>query len=49
MDPKDSFSLINDPRNKYESLYTVERLGNVVGGRPVQCRSASSIVDNADW
>lgn len=37
MDPKDSFSLINDPRNKYESLYTVERLGNVVGGRPVQC------------
>ena len=39
MDPKDSFSLINDPRNKYESLYTVERLGNVVGGRPVQCTS----------
>ena len=37
MDPKDSFSLINDPRNKYEKLYTVERLGNVVGGRSVQC------------
>jgi bleomycin hydrolase len=37
MDPKDSFSLINDPRNKYDTLYTVERLGNVWGGRPVQC------------
>lgn len=41
MDPKDSFSLINDPRNKYEKLYTVERLGNVVGGRPVECRCRS--------
>jgi bleomycin hydrolase len=37
--PKDSFSLINDPRNKYETLYTVERLGNIWGGRPVQCTS----------
>ncbi|ORX34978.1 peptidase C1B, bleomycin hydrolase [Kockovaella imperatae] len=36
MAPKDSFSLINDPRNKYEHLYTVERLGNVWGGRPVR-------------
>ncbi|ORY23278.1 peptidase C1B, bleomycin hydrolase [Naematelia encephala] len=35
MDPKDSFSLINDPRNEYEKLYTVERLGNVWGGRAV--------------
>jgi bleomycin hydrolase len=43
MDPKESFSLINDPRNKYEALYTVERLGNVVGGRPVQCESCSPI------
>lgn len=39
LDPKDSFSLINDPRNKYEKLYTVERLGNVWGGRTVQCES----------
>lgn len=39
MNPMDSFSLINDPRNKTEALYTVERLGNVVGGRPVQCES----------
>ena len=39
MDPKDSFSLINDPRSKYETLYTVARLGNVWGGRPVQCES----------
>lgn len=28
-------SLINDPRNPYEALYTVQRLGNVSGGRPV--------------
>jgi hypothetical protein len=25
-------SLINDPRNTYDQIYTVERLGNVVGG-----------------
>lgn len=30
MDPKDSFSLINDPRNPYEKHYTVKRLGNVL-------------------
>ncbi|KAL2434379.1 Cysteine proteinase 1, mitochondrial [Exophiala dermatitidis] len=29
------FSLVNDPRNKYNQLLTVERLGNVVGGRAV--------------
>ncbi len=29
------FSLVNDPRNSYNQLLTVERLGNVVGGRPV--------------
>ncbi|KAJ7096425.1 peptidase C1B bleomycin hydrolase [Mycena epipterygia] len=33
--PTDSFSLINDPRNEYSKLYTVEKLGNVFGGRPV--------------
>ncbi|KAJ7346506.1 peptidase C1B, bleomycin hydrolase [Mycena albidolilacea] len=33
--PIDSFSLINDPRNDYSKLYTVDRLGNVFGGRPV--------------
>jgi len=32
---KDSFSLINDPRNEYKKLYTVDKLGNVWGGRPV--------------
>ncbi|WVQ96907.1 hypothetical protein IAU59_004015 [Kwoniella sp. CBS 9459] len=36
MDPKDSFSLIHDPRNAYEKLYSVERLGNVWKGRPVR-------------
>jgi bleomycin hydrolase len=28
-------SIINDPRNPYGKMYTVDRLGNVVGGRPV--------------
>jgi bleomycin hydrolase len=37
--PKESFSLINDPRNGYNKLYTVENLGNVWGGRPVLCTS----------
>ena len=38
MDPKDSFSLINDPRKEYEKLYTDDRLGNVWGGRPILCQ-----------
>jgi bleomycin hydrolase len=29
------FSLVNDPRNAYNRLLTVSRLGNVVGGRPI--------------
>jgi len=33
--PAESFSLINDPRNSYKKLYTVEKLGNIWGGRPV--------------
>ncbi|KAI0341876.1 peptidase C1B, bleomycin hydrolase [Trametopsis cervina] len=33
--PADSFSLINDPRNEYSKLYTVDKLGNLWGGRPV--------------
>ncbi|KAJ7680216.1 peptidase C1B, bleomycin hydrolase [Mycena polygramma] len=33
--PIDSFSLINDPRNEYSKLYTVDKLGNVFGGRAV--------------
>lgn len=32
----DTVSLINDPRHPYEQVYTVERLGNVVGGRSVR-------------
>ncbi len=36
--PAESFSLINDPRNSYKKLYTVNRLGNIWGGRPVLCR-----------
>jgi len=33
--PQESFSLINDPRNEYSKLYTVDKLGNVWGGRPI--------------
>jgi len=33
--PLDSFSLINDPRNEYSKLYTVDKLGNIWGGRPI--------------
>ncbi|GAA6046938.1 hypothetical protein JCM3770_003439 [Rhodotorula araucariae] len=31
-----AFSLVNDPRHKYETAMTVSRLGNVWGGRPVK-------------
>lgn len=34
-DTTTNFSLINDPRNPYDLLYTVERLNNVHGGRPI--------------
>ncbi|KIL65853.1 hypothetical protein M378DRAFT_1032926 [Amanita muscaria Koide BX008] len=33
--PTESFSIINDPRNPYSKLYTVDKLGNVWGGRPI--------------
>ena len=29
------FSLVNDPRHPYNTLLTVSRLGNVIGGRPI--------------
>ncbi|KAI9315266.1 peptidase C1B, bleomycin hydrolase [Dichotomocladium elegans] len=32
----ETMSLINDPRNSYSALYTVDRLGNVVGGHPIR-------------
>ncbi|KAG0143619.1 hypothetical protein CROQUDRAFT_660951 [Cronartium quercuum f. sp. fusiforme G11] len=35
-------SLINDPRNTYEKAFTVERLGNVWGGRPIKYVNTSS-------
>ena len=34
-EPKESFSLIHDPRNEFGKLYTVDKLGNIWGGRPV--------------
>ncbi|CCM01155.1 uncharacterized protein FIBRA_03203 [Fibroporia radiculosa] len=33
--PTDSFSLIHDPRNEFGKLYSVDKLGNVWGGRDV--------------
>jgi bleomycin hydrolase len=35
-DVNELFSLINDPRNEYNRLLTVDRLGNVIGGLPVR-------------
>lgn len=35
-DVSNFFSLINDPRNSYEALYTVDRLNNVKEGKPVE-------------
>lgn len=35
-DASATMSLINDPRNPYDKLYTVQRLGNVIGGRPIR-------------
>ncbi|KZO98930.1 peptidase C1B, bleomycin hydrolase [Calocera viscosa TUFC12733] len=34
-DPSTAFSIVNDPRNKYNALFSVDRLGNVWGARPV--------------
>lgn len=42
------FSLTNDPRNEYNTLLTVDRLGNVYGGRPITyVNVASSILKSA--
>ncbi|CUM66488.1 uncharacterized protein PRCAT00004154001 [Priceomyces carsonii] len=30
------FSLIHDPRHEYNKLYTVDRLNNIFGGRPIE-------------
>ncbi|KAF3920805.1 hypothetical protein ABW20_dc0107890 [Dactylellina cionopaga] len=35
-DATSHFSLINDPRHEYGKLYTVSRLGNVYGGKPIR-------------
>ncbi|KAI8984612.1 peptidase C1B, bleomycin hydrolase [Mycotypha africana] len=35
-------SLINDPRNAYNKLYTVDRLGNIVGGGPIRYINTTS-------
>ncbi|KAI8379400.1 peptidase C1B, bleomycin hydrolase [Radiomyces spectabilis] len=38
----ETMSLINDPRNDQSKLYTVDRLGNVVGGSPVRYVNTSA-------
>lgn len=30
------FSLLHDPRNEYNKLYTVDRLNNISGGKPIE-------------
>lgn len=35
-DASKRFSLINDPRNEYNTLYTVDRLNNVSEGKPIE-------------
>lgn len=38
------FSLVNDPRNEYNTLLTVDHLGNVWGGRPITYVNVSTSV-----
>ncbi|CAO3643857.1 unnamed protein product [Mucor hiemalis] len=40
----ETLSLINDPRNPVNKLYTVDRLGNVVGGKRISYVNTSSSV-----
>jgi len=40
----DMFSLVNDPRNEYNTLLTVDRLGNIVGGRGITYVNVSMAV-----
>ncbi|KDQ15243.1 hypothetical protein BOTBODRAFT_158482 [Botryobasidium botryosum FD-172 SS1] len=40
--PLEAFSLINDPRNPYDALYSVASLGNVWGARPVRYVNTST-------
>ncbi|KAI0464288.1 hypothetical protein LJB42_001894 [Komagataella kurtzmanii] len=35
VDATQYFSVINDPRNDYNKLYTVDKLNNVLGGKPI--------------
>ncbi|CAI5756452.1 unnamed protein product [Candida verbasci] len=35
-DVSEHFSLIHDPRNEYNKLYTVDRLNNIFGGKPIE-------------
>ncbi|ODV70171.1 peptidase C1B, bleomycin hydrolase [Hyphopichia burtonii NRRL Y-1933] len=41
-DASKQFSLVNDPRNDFNKLYTVERLNNVYEGKPIEYINTSS-------
>lgn len=43
-DVSNRFSLIHDPRNDYKKLYTVDRLGNIVGGKDIEYVNATPAV-----
>jgi len=38
----EAFSLINDPRNEYSKLYTVDKLGNIWNGKPIRYVNTTS-------
>ncbi|EGG04950.1 uncharacterized protein MELLADRAFT_123253 [Melampsora larici-populina 98AG31] len=42
--PSEYISLINDPRNPFNKSYTVDRIGNVWGGRPIRYINTSTDV-----
>jgi len=44
---KNFFSLVNDPRNEYNRLLTVDHLGNVWGGRPITYVNVDKLVMKA--
>ncbi|KAK6204847.1 aminopeptidase and bleomycin hydrolase [Scheffersomyces amazonensis] len=35
-DAEQHFSLIHDPRNEFDKLYTVDKLNNIYGGKPIE-------------
>ncbi|KAF8971106.1 bleomycin hydrolase [Flammula alnicola] len=44
--PLESFSLINDPRNEYSKLYTVDKLGNIGVADPFFSKDVNTEIEN---